>query len=137
MGYVLNKGKPDERFVTPEDVSAEILKKVKATAEVRYFYVLKDNDFNIQSYIGSHVAGAVVTIPANFQESQIAATKRAVEMAGLELKLLIEEPIAAAVAYNAERKLDDSMIMIFDFGGGKWLFLLYNVFVQFIYTQLN
>ena len=61
----------------------------------------------------------VVTIPANFQDNQITATKRAVEMAGLELKLLIDEPIAAAIAYNAERKLDDSMIMIFDFGGGK------------------
>ena len=68
------------------------------------------------------MTGAVVTIPANFQESQIDATKRAVEMAGLELKLLIDEPTAAAIAYNADRKLDDSMIMIFDFGGGKWLF---------------
>ena len=118
----MNKEKPNERFVTPEEVSAEILKKIKAIAEVLYFYILKDNDFNIQTYIGSQVTGAVVTIPANFQDNQIAATKRAVEMAGLELKLLIDEPIAAAIAYNAERKLDDSMIMIFDFGGGKWLF---------------
>ncbi|PAV87639.1 hypothetical protein WR25_26601 [Diploscapter pachys] len=103
VGYVLNRGKPNERFVTPEEVSAEILKKIKAIAE---------------SYIGSQVTGAVVTIPATFQDNQIAATKRAVEMAGLELKLLIDEPTAAAVAYNAERELDDSMIMIFDFGGG-------------------
>ena len=65
------------------------------------------------------MTGAVIAIPATFQDNQIAATKRAVEMAGLELKLLIEEPIAAAVAYNDEKKLDDSMIMIFDFGGGK------------------
>ena len=71
------------------------------------------------------MTGAVITIPANFQESQIAATKRAVEMAGLELKLLIEEPIAAAIAYNTERRLGDSMIMIFDFGGGV-VILLYN-----------
>ena len=123
MGYVLNRGKPNERFVTPEEVSAEILKKIKAIAEVRYFRCFESyNDFNIQSYIGSQVTGVVITIPANFQESQITATKQAVEMAGLELKLLIDEPTAAAVAYNAERELDDSMIMIFDFGGGKWLF---------------
>ena len=68
------------------------------------------------------MAGAVVTIPALFNEKQIDATEKAVAMAGLELKLLIEEPIAAAIAYNADRKLDDSMIMIFDFGGGKWVF---------------
>ena len=116
----MNKGKPSERFVTPEEVSAEILKKIKVIAEVRYFRCFEIyNDFNIQSYIGSQVTGAVVTIPANFQDNQIAATKRAVEMAGLEVKLLIEEPIAAAVAYHTEKKLDDSMIMIFDFGGGK------------------
>ena len=128
MEYVLNKGKPNERFMTPEEVSAEILKKIKATAEVRYFRCFESyNDFNIQSYIGGQVTGAVVAIPVNFQGSQIAATKRAVEMAGLELKLLIEEPIAAAIAYNAERKLDDSLIMIFDFGGGKWL--LHYIFV--------
>ena len=83
------------------------------------------------------MTGAVVAIPANFQDNQIAATKRAVEMAGLELKLLIEEPIAAAIAYNADRKLDDSIIMIFDFGGGKWLFYYITCFVQFIYTQLD
>ena len=58
-------------------------------------------------------------------------------MAGLELKLLIEEPIAAAIAYNAEKELDDSMIMVFDFGGGNWLFYYITCFVQFIYTQLD
>ena len=80
------------------------------------------------------MTGAVVTIPANFQESQIAATKRAVEMAGLELKLLIEEPIAAAIAYNTDRKLDDSMIMIFDFGGGKWVFYCIIFSIVYLYA---
>ena len=60
----------------------------------------------------------VVTIPAFFQGEQIAATKRAVELAGLNLRCLLEEPSAAAIAYNKKRKLDDSSILIFDFGGG-------------------
>ena len=67
------------------------------------------------------MTGAVVAVPAVFQENQIAATKEAIEMAGLELKYLIDEPSAAAIAYNADKKLEDSRIMVFDFGGGQKL----------------
>ena len=63
---------------------------------------------------------AVVTVPASFQESQIAATKRAIEMAGLELKDLLQEPTAAIIAYMEKHKLERSKIMIFDFGGGQF-----------------
>ena len=64
------------------------------------------------------ITGVIVAIPAFFQDNQKRALERAIKMAGLELKLLIEEPTAVAIAYNAERKLNDSNIMIFDFGGG-------------------
>ncbi|PAV69978.1 hypothetical protein WR25_10924 [Diploscapter pachys] len=64
------------------------------------------------------ITGAVVAIPAFFHTDQIEATKRAVQMAGLELKMLVEEPTAAAIAYYEDKKLEDSNIMIFDFGGG-------------------
>ena len=64
------------------------------------------------------MTGAVVTIPALFNSDQISATKRAVELAGLELKYLLHEPTAAAIAYNHRAKLGDSKILIFDFGGG-------------------
>ena len=69
----------------------------------------------------SKITGAVVTIPAVFQDNQRDATKRAIEMAGLDLKMLIEEPTAAAIAYNNVKRLEDSTIMIFDFGGGRYL----------------
>ena len=68
--------------------------------------------------------GAVVSIPAFFQADQIEATKRAIQMAGLELKLLVEEPTAAAIAYNEDKKLEDSNIMIFDFGGGRYIIII-------------
>ncbi|PAV81866.1 hypothetical protein WR25_17308 isoform C [Diploscapter pachys] len=68
--------------------------------------------------MGEPITEAVVAIPAFFQTDQIEATKRAIQMAGLELKMLVKEPTAAAIAYNEDRKLEDSKIMIFDFGGG-------------------
>ena len=68
--------------------------------------------------------GAVVTIPAFFQKAQIEATKKVIQMAGLELKMLIDEPIAAAIAYNDDKKLEDSNIMIFDFGGGRYIIII-------------
>ena len=61
---------------------------------------------------------AVVTVPASFQEGQIAATKRAIEMAGLKLKNLLQEPTATIIAYMEKYKLERSKILIFDFGGG-------------------
>ncbi|PAV92911.1 hypothetical protein WR25_15067 isoform C [Diploscapter pachys] len=106
VGYILKSNEGTERFVTPEEVSSMILRKVKTIAE---------------TYLGANVTGAVVAVPAFFQENQIASTKEAIKMAGLELKCLIEEPTAAAIAYNAERQLENSRIMIFDFGGGQKL----------------
>ncbi|PAV82159.1 hypothetical protein WR25_19251 [Diploscapter pachys] len=102
-GYVLNKGTAKEKFLTPEEVSAEILKKLKGNAE---------------KYLSAKVTGAVVTVPALFNEKQTAATKRAVELAGLELKYLLEEPTSAAIAYNHKKKFENSKLLIFDFGGG-------------------
>ena len=75
------------------------------------------NNF-MQTYLSEKVTGAVVTVPASFQENQIAATKRAVELAGLELKHLLKEPTSVAIAYNHKKKLGNSKILIFDFGGG-------------------
>ena len=64
------------------------------------------------------VTGAVVTVPAFFNLEQIIATKRAIQMAGLDLKYLLEEPTAAAIAYYNQMSTTDSTIMVFDFGGG-------------------
>ena len=72
-----------------------------------------------QTYLNKKVTGVVVTVPAFFQESQKAATKKAIELAGLELKRLLHEPNAAAIAYNAKNNLGDSKLLIFDFGGGQ------------------
>ncbi|PAV75304.1 hypothetical protein WR25_18476 [Diploscapter pachys] len=102
-GYVLNKGKANERFIKAEEVLAEILKKLKATAE---------------RYLNKEVTGAVVTIPAFFNNDQINSTIRAIQMAGLDLKYLLEEPTAAAIAYYNRMGIPNSTIMVFDFGGG-------------------
>ena len=64
------------------------------------------------------VTGAVVTVPAFFNSDQIDATKRAIQMAGLDLKYLLEEPTAAALAYYNKMKMNNSTIMVFDWGGG-------------------
>ncbi|PAV81547.1 hypothetical protein WR25_10230 [Diploscapter pachys] len=104
VGYILNAGQENERFLRPEEVSAEILKKLKTIAE-RY---LPETE----------VTGAVVTVPAFFNNDQIDATKRAIQMAGLDLKYLLEEPTAAAIAYYNKMRMTDSTIMVFDWGGG-------------------
>ena len=72
----------------------------------------------MQKHLSTEVTGAVVTVPALFQENQISATKRAVKLAGLELKYLLEEPISTAIAYNHKKKFENSKLLIFDFGGG-------------------
>ena len=77
--------------------------------------------------------GAVVAIPAFFQADQIEATKRAIEMAGLELKMLIKEPTAAAIAYNEDRKLENPNIMIFDFGGGRYIIIIRKQTIEQVY----
>ena len=75
--------------------------------------------------MGEPITRAVVAIPAFFQDNQEKLLKRAIEMAGLELKTLVKEPIAAAIAYNEEKKLEDSKIMIFDFGGGRYIVIIW------------
>ena len=115
----MNKGKPNERFIKAEEVSAEILKKLKSTAEVNNDdFIVEAKEIFVQKYLNKQVTGAVVTVPALFNSDQISAIKRAVELAGLELKYLLHEPIAAAIAYYNEMRITDSTIMVFDFGGG-------------------
>ena len=65
---------------------------------------------------------AVVTVPAMFHFEQIEATKKAIKLAGLKLKCLLQEPTAAAIAYNEKAQLENSKILVFDFGGGFQIF---------------
>ena len=74
--------------------------------------------------MGEQITGAVVAIPVFFQTAQIEATKRAIQMTGLELKMLVKEPTAAAIAYNEDKKLENSKIMMFDFGGGRYIIII-------------
>ncbi len=92
------------RRVAPEQVSAEILKKMRTTAE---------------DFLGEDVLQAVVTVPAHFNDSQRVATKRAAEMAGIEVLRIINEPTAAALAYGIARDKEEK-IAVFDFGGGTF-----------------
>jgi len=73
--------------------------------------------------LNKQVTEAVVTVPAIFHPDQIAATEKAIELAGLRLKYLLQEPTAAAIAYNEKKKLGDSKLLVFDFGGGLQIFL--------------
>ena len=73
-----------------------------------------------QKYLSDEVTGVVVTVPALFQENQKAATKKAIELAGLELKGLLHEPNVAAIAYNTNHQLGNSKLLVFDFGGGQF-----------------
>ena len=90
------------------------------------FYILIIHNYflNSQKYTNKKVIEAVVTVPAMFNPVQIAATKKAIELAGLKLKYLLEEPTAAAIAYNEKKKLGDSKLLVFDFGGGFQIFFL-------------
>lgn len=90
---------------TPEEVSAEILKELKRIAEWR---------------IGSEVAKAVITVPAYFNDAQRAATKRAGELAGLEVVRIINEPTAAALAYGLDKLKDKARVAVYDLGGGTF-----------------
>ena len=92
--------------MAPPEVSARILQKMKKTAE---------------EYLGEEVTEAVVTVPAYFNDSQRQATKDAGKIAGLEVKRIINEPTAAALAYGMDKKLKgDSTIAVYDFGGGTF-----------------
>jgi len=91
--------------MSPPQISAQVLKKMKKTAE---------------DYLGEEVKEAVVTVPAYFNDSQRQATKDAGRIAGLEVKRIINEPTAAALAYGMDKKAGDATIAVYDLGGGTF-----------------
>ena len=112
MSYSVESGSNDtvrvkigDRTYTPQEISAMILQKMKSTAE---------------DFLGQEVKEAVITVPAYFNDAERQATKEAGQVAGLDVKRIINEPTAAALAYGLDKKDQDMKIAVYDLGGGTF-----------------